>query len=53
MKQFLHYIFVVSTLLIMLLCIIPAIFFWLFFRYNLIDSIYWWAGDIERKYFSN
>ena len=50
-KIVLHYIFVVSTLLVMLICIPLAIFFWLFFRYNLINGIYDYAGKIEREYF--
>lgn len=51
-KAVLHYLFVIFTLLFMMIMIIPAIFFWLFGRFNIIGSIYWWAGDIERKYFN-
>ena len=51
MKKILHYIFIISTIILMAICVIPAIFFWLVTDYNLIHEIYWAAGSFERKYF--
>lgn len=51
MKNFLNNSFIISTILLMILLIIPAIIVYMFTRYDLITELHIKAGKLERKFF--
>ena len=53
MKKLAHYVFVLLSCILLLSAAVPAFFIWLIFRYNIIERIYWYCGDFERKHFSD
>jgi len=51
MKKFAHYIFVLLSLILLFSAALPAFLIWILFRLNIMERIYWYCGDFERKYF--
>jgi hypothetical protein len=52
MKNLIHYIFILFSLILLFAAALPAFFIWIFFRFNIMEKIYWACGDFERKHFS-
>ena len=51
MKKFAHYIFIILSIFLMAGAFLPAFIIWVIFRENVMERIYWWCSDFERKYF--
>jgi hypothetical protein len=52
MKSILHFLFMVTIILFMLLMLLPSIAIYMFTRINIIQEIQLEAARLERKYFS-
>jgi hypothetical protein len=52
MKTILHFLFMISVIIIMFSILIPAVVTYMFVGINLIEEIRLEAAKIERKYFS-
>ncbi len=51
MKTALHYTFIIVSILILALMLIPGLIIYFFTKFNIVEYFYNYCGRMERKYF--
>jgi len=51
MKAAIHYIFIIVSILILGLIVVPGLIIYFFTKFNIVEYLYNYCGRIEKKYF--